>query len=196
MRLSQLKAQYLFTLALFVSIAGCTMHPKGDTPEQQRESILQMQQETLSRLYEQYPETREQIQNASGYGVFSSVGTSIIIANFGNGYGVIHDNTKDTDRFMRVERYGGGIGVGQREYNMVMIFNNVDILDDIQYGGWTFGAGGSAVFKEKDKEGTVGSGNEVLSDIEIYEMSDSGFMLTGNVSGMTFRKAVLLNGPR
>ena len=193
MQPSQFKGHYLFTLLLISVLSGCMMIPKGDTPEQQRESILQMEQQTLNRLYEQHPDAQEQIQNAAGYGVFSSIGTSIIIANFGNGYGVIHDNTKDTNRFMRMERYGGGLGVGQREYKMVMVFHNEDILNDIQYGGWTFGAGGSATFKEKDKDGTAGSGNEVLADITIYEMADSGFMLTGNVSGMTFRKAVLLN---
>jgi len=58
-------------LVLAVIIAGCG--PRGNlTVAEKRDAIIDMEKETLERLYKESPGTKEKIANATGYGTFAN----------------------------------------------------------------------------------------------------------------------------
>ena len=174
--------------------AGCASSPEGDTVKEKQADIKQNAIKTLDRLYKQYPDTKKEVANAPGYAVFSNVGYSILITNFANGYGVVHNNETGKDTFMHMKQFGLGIGGGKKDYQMVMIFETKDAMNNLIDNGSLFGAGGSASFKSENDKETGGTGEDVVQGIKIYELTDKGFIITGNVSGASFKIDPELNG--
>ena len=99
------------------------------TPEQRRSAILEMRQEVLSELYSIKPDTRAQIGSAAGYAVFSNANINVIIASFGGGFGIVHDNQSSADTYMRMGEVGIGIGAGVKDFRAVFVFHNKAALD-------------------------------------------------------------------
>ncbi len=72
----------LASLSLFAcSATGLTRA----SPEERRQAIQEMRQETLAELYDVKPDTRVQIGSARGYAVFSNANINLILASFGGG---------------------------------------------------------------------------------------------------------------
>ncbi|QQE10580.1 hypothetical protein JD969_13850 [Planctomycetota bacterium] len=205
---TSIKTLSFITLLAFITLTiGCAAAPEGEDVADKRADILKMQRETLDRLYKDIPDTKKEIADAPGYGVFSNVGYTVIIANWGNGFGLIHNNKTDQNTYMNVEQWGGGIGAGARDFKMVIVFEKEGVMEDLLDNGWTWGGEGSATFKsEKDKNKDQEEGNEdeganasdagFTNGIKIYELADKGFILTGNVSGLTFKQDDELNGKK
>ena len=51
--------------------------PKGKDPEEKRQAIQKMRQETLAKLYEYDPYSKHFISKAAGYAVFSNTGINL-----------------------------------------------------------------------------------------------------------------------
>ena len=59
----------LITIAIIGTIAGCG--PRGNlTIVEKQQAVMDMEKETLERLYKEAPETKEKIEKAAGYGTF------------------------------------------------------------------------------------------------------------------------------
>ena len=77
---------------LFVILSTGCATTKGATPQEKRQSILDMKKETLSDLYKVHPQAKTQVAKAPGYAVFSDANVNVIFASFGGGYGVVKNN--------------------------------------------------------------------------------------------------------
>jgi lipid-binding SYLF domain-containing protein len=131
----------LFSCLFF--LAGCA-RPQGDTPEQKREYVLNMANETLAELYANNPEARALVERAVGYAVFSDINTQLLYFGTGNGYGVVTDNSDGFKTYMRMGEASAGLGVALTDFREVIIFNDESVYSNFVTEGWNFGAQGQA----------------------------------------------------
>jgi hypothetical protein len=84
-------ASYAWLFATIFMLGACASMGDGSVAEK-RQAILDMQQNALTRLYSEKPDTRSQLQNAAGYAVFTNANVNVVFKNAGTGYGVVNNN--------------------------------------------------------------------------------------------------------
>ena len=76
----------ILCLVVVVLAAGCG--PRGNlTVVEKRQVIIDMEKETLDRLYKESPGTKDKLEKSAGYGTFSNANVNLIFASAGSGYG-------------------------------------------------------------------------------------------------------------
>jgi lipid-binding SYLF domain-containing protein len=186
-----MKKILLSILAGFILVSCAT--PKGVTKKDQTDHALQMRNQTLAELYKEKPETRSMIKKAAGYGVFSNIGGYLILVNAGNGYGVVVDNATRKKTYMKMAQVGIGLGLGVKDFRLVFIFRNREVLNDFIEKGWEFGGQADAAAKSGEKGAAVGGEVYIDQDIIIYQLTESGLALQATVGGTKYWKDESLN---
>ena len=181
----------VFGLASILLI-GCAT-PQGSTKQDKRSYVLNMKNETLSKLYKEYPETRSKIKNAAGHAVFSSINTNLFLVSSGNGYGVAIENSNGKRTYMKMNFIGVGPGIGLKDFRAVFIFKNKRVFYDFVEKGWEFGGQADAAAKSGEKGMAVGGEIYVEKGIEIYQMTEAGVALQATLAGTKYRKYNGLN---
>ncbi len=180
------------TFALLALLSGCG--PKtGNTIEEKRAAIKDMEVETLNRLYEEAPETRKKIKDSIGYGVFSNGNINLIIASAGGGYGVVVNNKTGERTYMKMGQAGVGLGLGVKDYRVVMIFKNKDTLANFVEKGWDFGAHADAAATTGDQGAEASGEGNFNSNVDVYSMTEAGLALQATVTGTKYWKDKKLN---
>lgn len=181
----------LLVLAL-TTVSGCATTNTPYSKEQKRQSILSMKNEVLNELYELKPDVRSQIASSPGYAVFNNVNVNIIIASFGGGYGVAKNNFTNQHIYMKMGEVGVGFGAGIKDFRAVMVFHNKEALQRFIDHGWAFGAQADAAAKASDK-GAAASGEAIIDNVTIYQITKSGLALQATIKGTKFWKDASLN---
>jgi len=172
-------------LACLFLFAGCA-RPEGDTPEQKREYVLNMADETLAELYANNPEARQLVERSVGYAVFSDINTQLLYFGTGNGYGVVTDNSDGFKTYMRMGEASAGLGVALMNFREVIIFNDESVYRNFVTEGWNFGAQGQAAAKYEGS-GAAASGEVPLdSAVLVYQITKSGIALRANFSASKY----------
>ena len=153
---------------------------KGDTPFEKRASIKAMSTEVLDDLYDYKPASLQDIAASPGYGVFNNANVNIVIASFGGGYGVVHDNSTGTDTNMKMGEVGIGLGAGVKDFRVVFVFHDAETMDDFITKGWEFGGHADAAAKAGDKGAAV-SAEALLDRVTVYQLTESGLALQATV---------------
>ena len=182
----------VFCLFIFGVIAGCGPHGNLTIAER-RDKIMEMEKETLERLYSEAPETREKIKNAVGYGTFSNANINIIFASAGGGYGVVVENATGKRTYMKMALGGVGLGLGVKDYRVVMIFKNKETLDKFIESGWDVGAHADAAAKAGESGAEVSGEGDIRSGVDVYSMTESGLALQATIAGTKYWKDDKLN---
>jgi len=169
-----------------MSALGACHTPKGSTPEEQRMSVLEMRDQTIRELNQREPASKRELANAAGYAVFSNFGTQFIILSSGNGYGVAIDNSDHSRTYMKTLGIGAGLGIGVRDYRMVLIFRDRATLVDFIDNGWDFSAGGDATAKLGDSGGSTSGEASANQKVKIYQFTTDGVMVGGSLKGAKF----------
>ena len=109
-----------------VMVTGLTagLCSAGDSPDQKREKIRKMANETLNELYKEQPAARGAIQASVGYAVFANLGTKILLVSTAHGSGVAVNSKTKNETFMKMFSAGGGLGVGVKDYRVIFAFEN------------------------------------------------------------------------
>lgn len=179
-------------LAVVAMVAGCG--PRGNlTIVEKRQAVADMESETLERLYKEAPETKEKIKNAPGYGVFCNANVNLLIASAGGGYGVVVDNATGQRTYMKMALGGVGIGLGAKDYRVVMIFNEKEAMDKFVESGWDFGAHADAAAKAGETGAEASVEGDIRSKISVYSMTETGLALQATVAGQKYWKDKELN---
>jgi len=170
-------------LAVFcVALVGACASNRGKSADEKRQAIQQMKRDTLVRLYEKKPDVQQQIAHAVGYGVFSNANVYIIFASAGGGYGVVENQQTGQTTYMKMGEVGVGVGLGAKDYRLVMVFHTREALDFFVEKGWSMGGQADAAAKAGDKGGAVG-GEGIVNNITVYEMTESGLALQATIKG-------------
>ncbi|MFH1717318.1 MAG: hypothetical protein ABIF19_08215, partial [Planctomycetota bacterium] len=172
----------VLSVAVIAVIGGCG--PRGKlTVAEKRQAVMDMEKETLDRLYREAPETKEKIKNAAGYGTFSNANVNLILASAGGGYGVVVDNATGKRTYMKMALGGVGLGLGVKDYRVVMIYKDKATLDKFVESGWDVGAHADAAAKAGDSGGELSAEGDIRSGIEVFSMTESGLALQATIAG-------------
>lgn len=161
--------------------------------EKLRQHLLTMADETLLRLYDLYPETKEKIKNAYGYGVFEGQSVNLVFYVAGNGLGVVFDNKTKTPIFMNALRAGTGPGVGYKSMHGVVIFDNELVFEQFTNIGLQVSASGDAMIKMLGKGGGKGESMSLVPGVSLYQMIDNGAVVQANWGATEFLRDPNLN---
>jgi len=180
-------------LSLIILLSTCTATGLNrGTPEERRVAIQDMRNEVLNELYTIKPDTRVQIGSASGYAVFSNANINLILASFGGGIGVVHNNQSGNDTYMRMGEVGLGVGAGVKDFRAVFVFHDDAALDRFLDVGISVGGQADAAAKAGDLGAAVG-GEAVVDNVTVYQLTQSGLALQATVKGTRYWQDSNLN---
>ena len=136
MKISKLAIKSVFVAAV-LALTACASMGDGTVAEKQQ-AILDMQENALARLYTEKPDTRSQIRDAAGYAVFTNANINVFFMAAGTGYGVVNNNVTGEKTYMNMAEGGVGLGLGAKDYRVVMVFHTQKAMKYFIENGWTF----------------------------------------------------------
>jgi len=184
-----LRLSLVFVLSL--ALSACASMGGGSKQEKQQQ-ILKMKDEVLSQLFSEKPDTRAQLNAAAGYAVFSNANINLIFISAGTGYGVVKNQRSGQHTYMNMAEGGVGLGLGAKDYRLVMVFHSVSAIDHFINNGWTFGGNADAAAKTSDR-GVSAEGELYYGDVTVYTMTESGLALQATIKGTKFWQDKALN---
>jgi lipid-binding SYLF domain-containing protein len=93
---------------------------------------------------------------------------------------------------MKMGEVGVGLGLGLKDFRVVMVFHTTESMNNFVEKGWAFGAQADAAAKASDKGAAVG-GEVTIDNITIYQLTESGLALQATVKGTKYWKDENLN---
>lgn len=186
------RAELRLILILLSTLMFSACATVGETPQDKRTSVLKMKDEVLTELFQRKPHVRGQIAAAPGYAVFSNANLNIVLASFGGGHGLVKNNQTGKITYMKMAEVGVGVGLGVKDFRIVMVFDSIKHLNQFIDKGWVFGAQADAAAKASDKGAAVG-GEAVVNGITVYQLTESGLALQATIKGTKFWKDSELN---
>ena len=174
----------LTPVIVFLTLVSCASMGDGSISEK-RQAILAMKEQTLTQLFKQHPQTKQQINSAPGYAVFSNANINLIFMSAGTGYGVVKNMASKKQTYMNMAEGGLGLGLGVKDYRLVMVFHTQAAMDDFVNSGWTFGGNADASAKA-GKKGAAIAGETYYGDVSVYTFTESGLALQATIKGTKF----------
>ena len=176
-------------MALCVLVfSGCSA--TGTTPSEQRAYIEQMRSRVLEDVYAVSPSAQAHVARSPGYAVFSNAQVNMLFVAAGTGYGVGKSGGRST--YMKMGEVGIGLGLGIKDFRVLLVFNTERAYNNFVTHGWTFGADADAVAKSDDK-GSQYSGGVNVGDITVYQLTENGLALQATVKGTKYWQDPALN---
>ena len=181
-----------------VMVTGLTagLCSAGDSPDQKREKIRKMANETLNELYKEQPAAKGAIQASAGYAVFANLGTKILLVSTAHGSGVAVNSKTKNETFMKMFSAGGGLGVGVKDYRVIFAFENDAAMAKFLDSGWSGSAEADAAAKTKKGGGAYTGAANVDEGIWAYQITKKGLALDATLQGTKYSKDDDLNNPQ
>jgi len=184
-------SRILIAIILNLFLVACASMGEGSKAEKQQQ-ILNMKDRVLTQLFAKKPDTRAQINAAPGYAVFSNASINLLLVSAGTGYGVVKNRQSGRHTYMNMAEGGVGLGLGAKDYRLVMVFHNSRAIEQFINSGWSFGGHADAAAKAADKGASV-EGEAHYGDVTVYSFTESGLALQATVKGIKFWQDKELN---
>jgi lipid-binding SYLF domain-containing protein len=161
-------------------------------PEEERAKIDQTTSEVLADLYREEPRTKDLIEHAAGYAVFSSIGVNVMVLSTANGKGVVIP--ADGERvYMKMYSAGVGLGMGVKDYRLIFVFDNAAVMKTFVEEGWTAGAQADAAATHDDQGDAATLAIDVSPGVKLFQLTESGLALQATIQGTRYLKDDDLN---
>jgi len=160
---------------------------------QERYRVREVGHESLSTLFEIQPGARYVIENAAGYGVFSTFGIKIFFAGGGTGKGFVHNNRTKRFTYMRMVQVQGGLGFGASKDRIIWVFETQKALSDFVNSGWDFGGKAQVAAMVQDTGGMFSGAISIAPGVYLYRLTETGLSAELTVSGTKYFKDNELN---
>lgn len=131
-------------------------------------AIHKMETDTLARLYEEMPDTQNEIRDAAGYAVFSSGELGVPWTHPGYGHGIAHDNKSQKDTYMELVNAPRVLG----PFNIVFVFQGRDAFR-------------SFVTTGLDLSGT--NATTALAGVRVYQLTAAGLLDPPVIQGSQYK---------
>lgn len=162
--------------------------------EKRRSEIMAMRDKTLSELFAEKPQARDELQKAAGYAVFDSSQLNVVLLIGARGRGVLIDNATQTPTYMVATRAGTGPGLGYKSFRQVMIFKNKAVMDQFRTVGADVTASADATVKLGPSAGTSADLSTSFNPaITMYDITDHGVLVQANWGGAAYLPDAQLN---
>jgi lipid-binding SYLF domain-containing protein len=157
-----------------------------DDPDEKRQELQTARSAALDKLYAERPSARDELKEAKGYAVFSTIGINLFIVSTERGGGILHNNSNGKDTYMKMFSAGGGLGMGVKDFALVFVFHTAEALDNFQSEGWDFKGKASAGAESGDKGAGTEAAITVLPGTSIYQLTEAGLALQATLQGTKF----------
>lgn len=174
------------------SVCGCTS-AVGDTALEKKQYIGDLRDEVIDDMVAKYPQIKSKVSESPGYAVFSNVNVNLIFVSAGNGYGIVINNKTGEKTYMKMALGGVGLGLGVKDFRQLIIFKTRLALENFVEYGWEVGGHADATAKAGDKGGAANVAGDISSNVEIYQITESGLALQATVSAAKYWKDKELN---
>ncbi len=183
--------KHLLIILIVVSLPVSAL--AASKTERRKADILETRDNVLSELYAKKPHTKEDLENAEGYAVFTNVGVNVIFLSAAGGKGVAHDNKSNKNTFMRMASAGVGIGLGIKDFRAVFIFHKRSAFDQFVDKGWDLSGQADAAAKSGEKGGEANVAVDIGSGVTVYQMTETGLALQATLQGTKYWQYDKLN---
>jgi len=185
----------LLILVLFCgALAACATTPLTKSQvDAQRSEIMTMRQQTLDKLYQQYPQAKEAVEKAAGYAVFANFGMKILFMGGAGGHGVAIDNASKQATYMKMAELQPGLGLGAQNFGIIFIFAKPAEYNKFITSGWDFGANAMASAQSSTQGGGAQMGATVAPGVTMYQLSDQGAIVGVSVTAAKYYQNKELN---
>lgn len=183
--------RYLFCAALALSFAAGNGLAADDKASKQAE-IRKVTQASLQRFYKSEPSLKAKVEQAPGYGVFTTYGLSFIVGGAG-GKGLVHERATNKDTFMSMAQASAGIQIGASESETLIVFKSAKSLQGFVNSGWELAGGGGASAGASGKTAGSQDAGNVITGAEYYTLTKNGLQGGGALAGTKFWKDKDLN---
>ena len=177
----------------FSSLLVACASPTGKTKAEKREFVTKMHDSVIRKFDSTLPGIKDDRKKAKGYAVFSNTSVTVLFAGGGGGYGLAVENKGDKRTFMRCSSANLGLGLGAKDYNMLVLFNTETAFQKFLMGTWKFGGSAEASAKDGIKGGSANAGTSFHKDVVVYSMTSKGAIAKATVEGGKFSKDTDLN---
>jgi lipid-binding SYLF domain-containing protein len=165
----------------------------GKSVQQLRQERLKTSAQTLKLLYKYAPDARKMVHSAYGYATFSDLGVNVVIASFGGGKGVAHNNRTGENIYMNMGTAGLGLGLGVKDFRAIFIFENKKVFDYFVTHGWEANAQADAAAKLEKKGGALNGAISVAPGVRLYKLTQNGLALQVTIQGTKYWRDSDLN---
>jgi len=149
-----------------------------------RESFVVEAREGLKYFQKQVPNLDAQIQKSAGYAVFPGAGQWGIIFTGGSfGRGAVFTPGGKQVGWAAINNFNLGLQIGGQGKQILIVFANVDMLNQFEQGLITGKVEGTAVAGEKGVTGTAPFQN----GLAVYVGAEMGLMAGGMIGMENFR---------
>jgi lipid-binding SYLF domain-containing protein len=191
--------------ALVVTVAGAMLMgslfsaapvwaaKKEPTKAQKQAEVRKTVNETLNRLYKLQPASKEAIEKAAGYAVFSNFGMKIFFAGGGSGKGIAVNNATKKETFMKMLEVQAGLGMGVKKFRLVWVFQTEEALNGFVSSGWELGSQATASAQYDAKGAGLAGAVAISKDVWLYQLTDDGLALELTAKGTKYYKDDDLN---
>jgi len=191
--------------ALVVTVAGAILivslfsaaplwaAKKGATKAQKQADVRKTVNETLNRLYKLQPTSKEVIEKAAGYAVFSNFGMKIFFAGGGSGKGIAVNNATKKETFMKMLEVQAGLGMGVKKFRLVWVFQTEEALSGFINSGWELGSQATAAAQYDDKGAGMAGAVAISKGVWLYQLTDDGLAVEITAKGTKYYKDDDLN---
>ena len=182
----------MFMVSLMVVMGLIGLHACSTAPmsqyqvDEQRASVREMADQTLERLYQQYPDARRRLERAAGYAVFSNFGLKILFMGSATGEGIAVNNATRRETFMRMVELQPGYGFGVQRFRLVFVFEDSQAFDQFVYSGWEFGANAMASARTSTQQMGNQLGVSVSPGVLMYQISEEGAIVGVSITGAKY----------
>ena len=185
-------------LALVVTVAGAlligSLFPvapvwaakKGATKAQKQAEVRKTVNETLNRLYKLQSTSKEAIEKAAGYAVFSNFGMKIFFAGGGSGKGIAVNNATKKETFMKMLEVQAGLGMGVKKFRLVWVFQTEEALSSFINSGWELGTQATAAAQYDDKGAGMAGAVAISKGVWLYQLTDDGLAVELTAKGKNY----------
>jgi len=175
------------------SVAPVWAQKKGATKEQKQAEVRKVVKDSLNQLYKLQPASKETIQKAAGYAVFSNFGMKILFAGGGSGKGIAVNNATKKETFMKMLEVQAGLGFGVKKFRLVWVFQTEEALNTFVSSGWELGSQATASAQYDAKGAGLAGAVAISKDVWLYQLTDDGLALELTAKGTKYYKDDDLN---
>ncbi|HXX58145.1 MAG TPA: YSC84-related protein [Thermodesulfovibrionales bacterium] len=184
----------LAVVILSVVLLSCATTPTTQSEiNEQRASIRDMANRTLSELYGQYPGARSRVHKAAGYAVFSDFGMKFLFMGSATGHGIVINNETRHETFMKMVELQPGYGFGAQKFKVIFVFDTQAVLNNFVNSGWEFGGSTAAAAQTSTQGGGAEMGATVSPGMTMYQLSGTGAIVGVSITGAKYYKDDTLN---
>ena len=192
-------------IALVLTVAGAVLMgslfsgapvwaaKKETTKAEKQVEVRKTVNETLNRLYKLQPTSKEAIEKAAGYAVFSNFGMKIFFAGGGSGKGIAVQNAAKKETFMKMLEVQAGLGMGVKKFRLVWVFQTEEALNSFISSGWELGSQATAAAQYDGQGAGLAGAVAISKGVWLYQLTDDGLAVELTAKGTKYYRDDDLN---